>query len=89
MKILEDLELNFGTKWFDFNFTSLYNKMENFTDPNEMPKEMEFYTFEEFKTFISVEDDLKFKELILKCLNINIEKRISIKELKDDSWFSL
>ena len=38
---------------------------------------------------ISQEDDLKFKELILKCLNINIEKRISIKELKDDSWFSL
>lgn len=60
MKYLKSA-LNFGTKWFDFNFTSLYNKMENFTDPNEMPKEMEFYTFEEFKTFISVEDDLKFK----------------------------
>ena len=51
MKYLKSA-LNFGTKWFDFNFTSLYNKMENFTDPNEMPKEMEFYTFEEGKFYI-------------------------------------
>ena len=26
-----------------------------------MPKEMLFYTFEEFKAFISVENDLKYK----------------------------
>ena len=60
MKYLKSA-LNFGTKWYDFNFTSLYNKMTNFTNPNELPKEMDFYTYDEFKKFISVVDDLKFK----------------------------
>ena len=55
--------LNYGTKWFDFNFTSIYNKMEKFTDPNALPHEMEFYTFEEFKQYISVVDDIKYKAL--------------------------
>ncbi len=62
MKYLKSA-LNFGTKWYDYNFVSMYNKMSNFTDPNEMPHEMLFYTYEEFKQFISVEDDLKFKTL--------------------------
>jgi len=62
MKYLK-ITLNYGTKWYDFNFTSMYNKMVNFTDPNELPKEMQFYTYEEFKQFISVEEDLKFKTL--------------------------
>lgn len=62
MKYLKST-LNYGTKWYDFNFTSMYNKMVNFTNPNEMPKEMLFYTYEEFKKFISVEEDLKFKTL--------------------------
>ena len=35
--------------------------MTNFTDPNEMPKKMDFYTYDEFKTFISYETDLKYK----------------------------
>ena len=55
--------LNYGTKWHDFNFTSIYNKMEKFTDPNALPKEMEFYTFEEFKQYTSVIDDIKWKAL--------------------------
>lgn len=55
--------LNYGTKKYDFNFFSMYNKMTNFKNANEVPKEMEFYTFEEFQQFISVEDDLKFKAL--------------------------
>lgn len=55
--------LNYGTKWHDFNFASMYNKMTNFNNPNELPKEMEFYTYEEFKKFISVEDDIRFKTL--------------------------
>lgn len=53
--------LNYGTKWHDFNFTSIYNKMEKFTDPNALPKEMELYTFEEFKQFIEVEKDIKWQ----------------------------
>lgn len=55
--------LNFATKWYNFNFTATYNKMTNFTDPNEIPKEMLFFTYEEFKKFISVEDDILFKTL--------------------------
>ncbi len=55
--------LNFGTKWYDFNFSSLYNKIKNFSDPNALPKEMNIYTYDEFKQFISVENDLKYKTL--------------------------
>ena len=62
MKYLKSA-LNYGTKWYDFNFTSMYNKMTNFTNPNEIPKEMQFYTYEEFMKFLSVEEDLKFRTL--------------------------
>jgi integrase len=62
MKYLKST-LNYGTKWYDFNFSSVYNKIVNFTNPNEIPEEMQFYTFEEFQKFISVEEDLKFKTL--------------------------
>ena len=58
-KFLKEI-LNYGTKWHDFNFTSVYNRMEKFTDPNAVPKEMDYYTYEEFKKFIACEDDLKF-----------------------------
>ena len=37
--------------------------MEKFNDPNKPPKEMQFYTWEEFKQFISVIDDIKWKTL--------------------------
>lgn len=55
--------LNYGTKWYDLNFNSMYNKMTNFDNPNEMPKEMEFWTYEEFTRFINIETDIKFKTL--------------------------
>ena len=35
--------------------------MEKFVDPNAVPKEMEFYTWEEFQKYISYEDDIKFR----------------------------
>lgn len=53
--------MNFGTKWYDINFVKVYNKMTNFTNPNERKKEMAFYTLEEFQKFLSVEIDLKFR----------------------------
>lgn len=53
--------MNFGTKWYSLNFNEIYPKMINFTDPNERKKEMDFYTFEEFNQFISVEDNLKYR----------------------------
>ena len=53
--------LNYGTRWHDFNFTAVYNKMEKFVDPNALPKEMDFYTLEEFKKFISNENNIFYK----------------------------
>lgn len=61
-KFLKEL-LNYGTKWHDLNFAPVYSKMEKFTDPNAAPSEMEYYTYEEFAKFISVEDDIKFKSI--------------------------
>ena len=52
--------MNFGTKWYDLNFVKVYNKMTNFTNPNERKKEMSFYTPEEFQKFLSVENDVKY-----------------------------
>lgn len=34
--------------------------MYNFNDPNEFPKEQLFFTYEEFKQFLSVETDIKW-----------------------------
>ena len=68
-KLLKEL-LNYGTRWHDFNFTTIYNKMEKFSDPNALPEEMGFYTFEEFKQFISVEDNIEWKcafEILYYC----------------------
>lgn len=59
-KLLKTI-LNYGTKWHDFNFTSIYNKMEKFQNPNKLPREMEFYTWEEFKQFLSVIDEFKYR----------------------------
>lgn len=52
--------MNFGTKWYDISFIKVYNKMSNFTNPNERKKEMSFYTPEEFQKFLSVENELKY-----------------------------
>lgn len=53
--------MNYGASWYEFNFAKVYPKMTNFNNPNEMPKEQLFYTYDEFKQFISVEKDLKWK----------------------------
>lgn len=61
-KLLKTI-LNYATKWHDYNFTSIYNKMEKFNNPNRPPEEMKFYIWEEFKQFVSVIDDIKWKAL--------------------------
>ena len=53
--------MNFGTKWYGLNFSGVYNKMSNFNDPNEIKKEMQFWTNEEYRQFIAIEDDLMFR----------------------------
>lgn len=55
--------LNYASKWYNFNFNETYNKLTNFTNPNELPKEMLFFTYEEFKKFISVEDDILYRTM--------------------------
>lgn len=53
--------LNWGTRIYGYNFTSFYSKITKFINPEEINKEMDFYTLEEFQQFISCESDLKFK----------------------------
>lgn len=63
--------LNFATRWYGFNFNEVYPKIEPFRNPNGAPKEeMKFFTYDEFKKFISVETDIKFKvafEILYYC----------------------
>ena len=77
--------LNYGTKWHDFNFAPIYNKMEKFNDPNALPKEMDFYTFEEFQKFMSVIDDIKFKALFKTLYFCGLRRG----ELRGLSWDSV
>lgn len=53
--------LNWGSRQYGYDFRRFYSKITKFTNPNEIKKEMDFYTLEEFKQFIACEDDLKFK----------------------------
>lgn len=53
--------MNHGMDWYGLDFLSTYRKMTNFTDPNEPIKEMLFYTYDEFKLFVGVIDDLRWK----------------------------
>ena len=52
--------LNYASKWYDFNFTATYNKMTNFTNPNEMPKEMLFFTYEEYILYKTMYETLYY-----------------------------
>lgn len=62
--------LNWGEKIYGMNFRQFYIKITKFINPNELKKEMDFYTFEEFLQFISFEKDIKFKclyEMLYYC----------------------
>lgn len=53
--------LNFGTQYYDYNFSNLYNKMIGFKDPDAISKEMLFFTYDEFQKFIATENDFKYQ----------------------------
>ena len=53
--------LNWRSKQYGYDFRRFYTKITNFVNPNEIKKEMDYYTLDEFKQFISAEDDLKFR----------------------------
>ena len=63
---LKDLSVKHYELWrkeinkFDIS-TTYKNDIQKFINHNEIKKEMDFYTLEEFKRFISNEDNLKFK----------------------------
>ncbi len=62
--------LNWGMRRYDINLMSFYNKIEFFSDPNEIEVEKDFYTPEEFNIFISASPDLNTKvmfELLYYC----------------------
>lgn len=63
--------LNYGIKYYSFiNLVEILNKMSGFTNPNELKKEMLFFTYDEFKKFINQENDLKYKtyfEMLYYC----------------------
>ena len=52
--------LNYGMKFHNLDISDTYRKMEGFSDPNAIEKEMDFYTPEEFKHFISFETELRY-----------------------------
>lgn len=63
--------LNYGIKYYNFtNLVEILNKMTGFNNPNELKKEMLFFTYKEFKKFIEQENILKFKvffEMLYYC----------------------
>lgn len=69
-KLLKIL-FNYATKWYGTNFNEVYPKIVPFRNPNQVViKEMQFFTYDEFQKFISVEDDILYKvafELLYYC----------------------
>ena len=60
----------------------VYRKMHNFNNPNKLPKEMLYFTYDEFQKFLSVEKDIKFRcawQLLYYC-------GLRIGELKGITW---
>lgn len=53
--------LHYANKYLDLNTISISNKLTGFKNPNELKKEMKFYTYDEFKDFIKQEKDIKYK----------------------------
>lgn len=53
--------LNYGKKYLDLDFNKIDNKMTSFSNPNELKKEMLFWSYDEFKQFIVQEKELKYK----------------------------
>jgi len=62
--------LRFASTYLNIQIESILNKMTGFDNPNELKKEMSFWTYEEFLKFIAVEEEIKYKaffELLYYC----------------------
>lgn len=60
LKFLKSI-LNYGMMWYNLDFNSVYRRITNFSNPNELKKEMSFYTYDEFKRFLAMEKDLQHR----------------------------
>lgn len=69
-KFLRSL-LNYAVKYHNmYELNTILNKMTGFNNPNELKKEMNFWTHAEFKLFIDQVEDLKYKcffEMLYYC----------------------
>ncbi len=69
-KLLKIL-FNYATKWYSTNFNEVYPKIVPFRNPNQVVvQEVEYFTYDDFKKFISVEDDIVYKvafEILYYC----------------------
>lgn len=62
--------LNFAMTWYDFNLNKIYNKMTKFSNAFDIPKKMMYFTYDQWKQFISVETNLQSKvmfEILYYC----------------------
>ena len=69
LKFLKSV-LNFAMTWYDFNLNKVYNKITKFNDAFDIPKEMMYFTYDQWKQFISVETNLQSKvmfEILYYC----------------------
>lgn len=56
--------------WYDFNLTKVYSKMTKFSSSSDIQKEMMYFTYDQFKQFLTVEDNLKYRvmfEILYYC----------------------
>lgn len=69
LKFLKSV-LNFAMTWYDFNLNKVYSKMTKFSNSSDISKEMMYFTYDQWKQFISVETELQKKvmfEILYYC----------------------
>lgn len=59
LKFLKSV-LNFAMTWYVFNLNKVYSKMTKFSNSSDIPKEMMYFTYDQWKQFLSVETDIKW-----------------------------
>lgn len=62
--------LLYAEEMYNISLNEVIKKMKGFSNPNEIKKEMQFWTYEEFSSFIKQETELKYKsffEILYYC----------------------
>lgn len=53
--------LNYAKKYYNINYDILFNQMTGFKNPNELKKEMLYFSYDEFSKYIKNVSELKYK----------------------------